>query len=340
MADLLTPDEHALMATLASAANQFGAIIRAGDTGQGTHDWAEVAADIHRLQQRVLAQAAGRAYPDQYRLLGGWPNGGPAEGQANPPEILVADHPVGSSIVGCAICTLRIRCGTWPEVEDAFRQLAEHHCVGDRVPDAGEPLILPCLICGQDNDVTIHWHCPRCDNSLGYDAEAIAAERQRRADREIVTEYLGEGALEVDVIEGPATATCSCGHHLNQHNGMTTHPDDGGVIASGYCVACPCRTFDPAVGRALLAEAVTPELYAELDAGVDAEMADPPDRDRERITPSYTEAEWTDVLAAWLATKRTTLIGRSWPATSPEERHVVAAELAGWIIEAAGEILE
>lgn len=35
------------------------------------HDWAEIVADVHHLQQAVLSQAAARAYPNEYRLLGG-----------------------------------------------------------------------------------------------------------------------------------------------------------------------------------------------------------------------------------------------------------------------------
>ena len=34
-------------------------------------DVAELAASIHHIQQQILSQAAARAYPDRFRLLGG-----------------------------------------------------------------------------------------------------------------------------------------------------------------------------------------------------------------------------------------------------------------------------
>ena len=34
------------------------------------HDLAELAAHVHAIQHAVMAQAAARAYPDLYRLLG------------------------------------------------------------------------------------------------------------------------------------------------------------------------------------------------------------------------------------------------------------------------------
>lgn len=35
------------------------------------HDTAELASKIHDLQHTIMAQAAARAYPTQFRLLGG-----------------------------------------------------------------------------------------------------------------------------------------------------------------------------------------------------------------------------------------------------------------------------
>ena len=35
------------------------------------HDCNELVADIHRIQHTVMAQAAARAYPNKYRVLGG-----------------------------------------------------------------------------------------------------------------------------------------------------------------------------------------------------------------------------------------------------------------------------
>jgi len=35
------------------------------------HDWNEFAMRIHAVQHMIMAQAAARAYPDDFRLLGG-----------------------------------------------------------------------------------------------------------------------------------------------------------------------------------------------------------------------------------------------------------------------------
>lgn len=66
---LLTSDEHGLIGSLADIANRMGRIIGDGPTREG--DIAEMVHHIHGLQQMVMAQAAARAYPDTYRLLGG-----------------------------------------------------------------------------------------------------------------------------------------------------------------------------------------------------------------------------------------------------------------------------
>lgn len=36
------------------------------------YDWYEAAHHLHVLQRMVGSQAAARAYPDEYRQLGGW----------------------------------------------------------------------------------------------------------------------------------------------------------------------------------------------------------------------------------------------------------------------------
>lgn len=70
MTDLLTPSEHRAMALTVELWNLLCTEIvgegrsRAGDTKELCHH-------IHGIQRTVLAQAAARAYPDQYRLLGG-----------------------------------------------------------------------------------------------------------------------------------------------------------------------------------------------------------------------------------------------------------------------------
>jgi chaperonin GroEL (HSP60 family) len=68
MTDLLTDAEHAAMATTVTLANQLAEIIGDGTTSNG--DIAEVVHHLHAIQRTILAQAAARAYPDRYRLLG------------------------------------------------------------------------------------------------------------------------------------------------------------------------------------------------------------------------------------------------------------------------------
>jgi hypothetical protein len=65
----LTDAEHAAMDLLAETARAMGAVI--GDGGhQAANDMREVVLHIHALQNMILSQAAARAYPDRYRLLG------------------------------------------------------------------------------------------------------------------------------------------------------------------------------------------------------------------------------------------------------------------------------
>lgn len=64
----LTPAEHDLIARLIAVWDGFVAVVGAGPTRDG--DLAEVAFHVHALQDKVLSQAAARAYPDRYRLLG------------------------------------------------------------------------------------------------------------------------------------------------------------------------------------------------------------------------------------------------------------------------------
>jgi hypothetical protein len=68
MSDLLTEDEHALMDTLGTA---HGLFLKVHGNGPTRHsDMLEVTHLIHALQAVVMSQAAARAYPDKYRLLG------------------------------------------------------------------------------------------------------------------------------------------------------------------------------------------------------------------------------------------------------------------------------
>lgn len=66
---LLTDLELEAMTLTGTLANLLRRIIGDGPTAE--HDWAETAADVHRLQQRIMSQAAARAYPDKFRLMGG-----------------------------------------------------------------------------------------------------------------------------------------------------------------------------------------------------------------------------------------------------------------------------
>lgn len=43
----------------------------------------------------------------------------------------------------------------------------------------------------------------------------------------------------------PVSLVCRCGHHINQHNGMTLTEDMTEVVRGPYCVACGCVDFDP-----------------------------------------------------------------------------------------------
>jgi hypothetical protein len=68
MTDLLTPAERVAVATGALLANQVAEIVADGPSRDA--DIAEAVHHIHAVQRMILAQAAARAYPGQYRLLG------------------------------------------------------------------------------------------------------------------------------------------------------------------------------------------------------------------------------------------------------------------------------
>lgn len=71
---LLSEDEHRAI----EMAGELGALLRQiiGDGPTAAADWNEFAAPIHVIQRDVMKQAAARAYPDRYRLLGQNPFGG------------------------------------------------------------------------------------------------------------------------------------------------------------------------------------------------------------------------------------------------------------------------
>lgn len=67
--DLLTQAEHRAMDLTVELANLLlGEVIGQGRTAEA--DSCELAIHIHGIQRSILAQAAARAYPDKYRLLG------------------------------------------------------------------------------------------------------------------------------------------------------------------------------------------------------------------------------------------------------------------------------
>jgi hypothetical protein len=68
VSELLTPDEQHAIDLTAELANTLGRIVGRGPTRD--HDMAEICLHIHNIQHAVMAQAAARAYPDRFRLLG------------------------------------------------------------------------------------------------------------------------------------------------------------------------------------------------------------------------------------------------------------------------------
>lgn len=66
--DLLTADELHALALTSALAGAMHEIIGDGPAAHG--DLAEAVAAIHVLQRMIGAQAAARAYPQRYRLLG------------------------------------------------------------------------------------------------------------------------------------------------------------------------------------------------------------------------------------------------------------------------------
>jgi len=66
---MLTDAEHTAMDLTAQLWNALCAI--AGDGPARAGDLAEMATHIHAIQHAIMAQAAARAHPDRYRLMGG-----------------------------------------------------------------------------------------------------------------------------------------------------------------------------------------------------------------------------------------------------------------------------
>jgi hypothetical protein len=66
--DLLTLEERVAMAMTVALVDQFGKICGRGPSREG--DMAEFVTWIHAIQHTIMAQAAARAYPGEFRLLG------------------------------------------------------------------------------------------------------------------------------------------------------------------------------------------------------------------------------------------------------------------------------
>jgi hypothetical protein len=69
MTALLTEAEHRAIELTAELVNLVCTEV-IGDGPSRTGDVREFAAHVHAIQQQILSQAAARAYPDRYRLLG------------------------------------------------------------------------------------------------------------------------------------------------------------------------------------------------------------------------------------------------------------------------------
>lgn len=68
MRSMLTPAELEAMSAIAAVVGHFATIVGQGPTRDA--DMREVVNHIHALQAMVMSQAACRAYPTEYRLLG------------------------------------------------------------------------------------------------------------------------------------------------------------------------------------------------------------------------------------------------------------------------------
>lgn len=66
--ELLTEDEHRAIALAGELMNLLRSIV--GDGPHALAELAELVPPVHVIQRAVMKQAAARAYPDRYRLLG------------------------------------------------------------------------------------------------------------------------------------------------------------------------------------------------------------------------------------------------------------------------------
>lgn len=66
---MLSDDEREALSLTAKLAQVCMKVIGKGPSAE--HDWAEMAHRIHDIQHALMSNAAARAYPDTFRLLGG-----------------------------------------------------------------------------------------------------------------------------------------------------------------------------------------------------------------------------------------------------------------------------
>jgi hypothetical protein len=83
--ELLTADEHEAVRLIGELVGLFRKIV--GDGPNRIGDLNEFTRTIHVLQNTILAQAAARAYPDRYRLVGGVVGGASAAGMLGDTEV-------------------------------------------------------------------------------------------------------------------------------------------------------------------------------------------------------------------------------------------------------------
>lgn len=69
-AEVLTPTEQAALKVTGELANLISDIVGHGVSPEARGDQLELTIHIHAIQNAILAQAAARAYPGHYRLLG------------------------------------------------------------------------------------------------------------------------------------------------------------------------------------------------------------------------------------------------------------------------------
>ena len=99
--DLLTREEHRAMDLTAALYNTLCKV--AGDGPTRDWDLAEIAASIHHIQHAVLAQAAARAYPSRYRLMGQTMEPRVEEalpGTVDLPDLVALGEEVGTAVLG------------------------------------------------------------------------------------------------------------------------------------------------------------------------------------------------------------------------------------------------